>query len=151
MTTETPATAHHEAEIRSLIADQASAICAKDLPRNLGHYADDTVVFDVKPPFQIRGVAAFRRMWEACLPYFPESKGTETRDLQVHVSGDLALAHWLWRLTGIDPQHPAARMWFRTTAGYQRTAQGQWKIVHEHCSVPFDPATNQAVFTPEAA
>ncbi len=150
MTTETTRAQHNEAQIRALIADQANAICAKDLDRNMGHYAADTVVFDVKPSFQLRGASAFRRMWEACLPYFPASTGTETRDLQVHVSGDLALAHWLWRLTGIDPEHPAARMWFRSTAGYRRTTQDQWEIVHEHCSVPFDPATSQAVFTLEA-
>ena len=72
----------------------------------------------------------------------------ETRDLRIFVSGELALAHWLWHLTGVDKDHPAAQMWMRSTAGYQRK-QGKWQIVHEHCSVPFDPFTGKAVFTPE--
>jgi len=38
--------------------------------------------------------------------------------------------------------------WLRTTACYQRK-QGCWQIVHEHCSVPFDPETSRAAFTLE--
>ena len=99
MTTDTTKT-HDEAQIRQLIADVASAICAKDLDRIIAHYATDVIFFDVKPPFQTRGADALRRTWEACLPYLPASFGTETRDLSVIVSGDLALAHWLRRFTG---------------------------------------------------
>ena len=39
-------------------------------------------------------------MWEACLPCFPSSFQTETRDLTIVVNGDVALAYWLWRFTG---------------------------------------------------
>ena len=147
MTTETTK-AHDEAQIRQLIADQARAICAKDLDRLMAHYATDAIIFDVKPPFQTLGADAFRRVWEACLPYFPASFGTETRDLRVVVSGDLAFAHWLWRFTGMEKDHPAMQTWIRNTGGYRRN-QGRWQIVHEHCSVPFDPYTSKAVFTLE--
>ena len=41
------------------------------------------------------------------------------------------------------------KTWLRTTAGYKRI-QGKWHIVHEHCSVPFDPETSRAVFTLKA-
>lgn len=147
MTTETAKT-HDEAQIRQLIADTARALCAKDLDRMMAHYATDVIVFDVKPPFQTRGADAWRRTWEACLPYFPDSFGTETRDLSITVSGDLALAHWLFRFTGMDKDHPAMQTWMRTTVGYRRN-QGRWQIVHEHCSLPFNPQTSQAVFTLE--
>ena len=121
-----------ETQIRQLIADQASAICAKDLDRIMAHYATDVINFDVKPPFQTIGADAWRHTWEACLPYFPDSSGTETRDLSIKVSGDLALAHWLWHLTGIAKDHPAAQMWFRTTAGYQRTtSRGRMAALHQ--------------------
>ncbi len=72
-----------------------SAICAKDLDRLMNHYAADVVVFDVKPPFQTEG-DAWRRTWEACLPYLLDSLQTEMRDLGLTVSGDLALAHCGW-------------------------------------------------------
>jgi ketosteroid isomerase-like protein len=120
ITTTESAQARDEAQLRQLIADQMNAICAKDLDRLMNHYAADVVVFDAKPPFQTKGADAVRRTWEACLPYFPDSFQTEMRDLSLTVSGDLALAHWLWRFTGMEKDHPAMQTWMRSTAGYRR-------------------------------
>lgn len=147
MTTETTIT-HDEAQIRQLITDMSSAICAKDIDRLMAHYDSDVVVFDAIPPFQTRGADAFRRAWEACFPCFPDSFQTEMRDLRISVDGDLALAHWIWRFTGMEKDHPAAQTWMRNTVEYQRQ-QGGWRIVHEHVSVPFDPYTGQVAFTVE--
>jgi ketosteroid isomerase-like protein len=91
MTTETT-NAHDEARIRQGIAEGTSAFCVKDLDRQMSHYATDVTVFDVKPPFQTKEAAAWRRTLGACLPYFPDSFAIETRDLSIIVSGDLALA-----------------------------------------------------------
>jgi ketosteroid isomerase-like protein len=146
MTTETTKT-QAEAEIRQLIADQLSAICAKDVDRIMSHYATDAIAFDVKPPFQTKGADAWGRTWAVCLPYFPASFQIETRDLHITVGSDVAFAHWLFRFTG-EKDHPAMQTWMRTTVGYQRR-QGKWQIVHEHCSVPFDPYTSKAAFTLE--
>ncbi len=71
MTTETTKTQQDEAQIRQLIADQMQAICGKDLDRLMNHYAADAVMFDVKPPFQTKGVDAFRRMWEGASALLP--------------------------------------------------------------------------------
>lgn len=144
MTTTSTITAN-EVQIRQLIADQQSAICAKDIDRIMFHYTADVIFFDCKPPFQTQGAAAFRRIWEECLPCFPASFETEIQDLNIFVSGDLAFAHWLLRFTEMG-DHPAAQTWLRFTAGYQQR-QGRWQIVHEHCSVPFDPHKAEAVFT----
>ncbi len=138
--------ASNEAQIRQLIDDRQRAICAKDIDQIMAYYSPDVVVFDCKPPFQTQGTDAFRRIWEECLPYFPASFETEIRDLNICVSGELALAHWLLRFTGMEEEHPATQTWLRFTAGYQQQ-QGKWQIVHEHCSVPFDPHTSQAVLT----
>ena len=148
MTTTGSTHARDAAQLRQLIDDQMSAICARDLDRIMNPYAADVVVFDVKPPFQTKGADAWQRTWEACLPYFPASFQIEMRDLSLTVSGDLALAHWLFRLTGMEKDHPAMQTWMRSTAGYRRI-RGRWQIVHEHASVPFDPQTAQAAFTLE--
>jgi len=140
--------ANDETQIRQLIADQAKAICSKDLDAILAPYSKEVINFDVKPPFQTRGADAWRQTWAACLPYFPDSAEVEMRDLRIFVGGDLALAHWLWHLTGVERNHPAAQIWMRSTGCYQRN-EGRWQIVHEHCSVPFDPLTSKAVFTLE--
>ncbi len=49
MTTTESAQARDEAQLRQFIADQMSAICAKDLGRLMNHYAANVVVFDSKP------------------------------------------------------------------------------------------------------
>jgi len=145
VTTETTKT-QDEAQIRQIIADTASAICAKDLDRIMAHYAQDLIIFDAIPPFQTKGADEFRHTWEACLPCFPDSFEIEMRDLSLTASGDLAMAHWLFHFTGMPKDRPAAQMWMRMTSACQRK-QGKWQIVHEHCSVPFDPETSKAVFT----
>ena len=131
-------TATDEALIRELIAEQHQAITAKDIDRLMGFYAEDLVAFDMKPPLVITGAEAWRAMWEKCLPYFPNGCGFETRDLHVDVSGDLAVAHWLGRFTGFPEGHPGGQMTLRLTASYRRIA-GDWRVTHEHCSVPWMP------------
>ncbi|QEL14368.1 YybH family protein [Limnoglobus roseus] len=139
-----------EAQIHRLLADQMSAICAKDLDRIMSFYAADAVTFDIKPPFQLKGNAALRQMWEQCLPCFPDgSLSPVTRDVRVVAGGDVAAIHWLSQFAGWPPGHPAAEMWMRGTAVYRKTG-GEWKIVHDHVSVPFDPRTGQIVPKPEA-
>ncbi len=136
---------NHEAEIRQLIADQQRAICTKDADQIMSRYAAEVIIFDVKPPFQTQGKEAVRRVWEDCLPYFPNSFEMETRDLAITVNDNLATAHWLFRFKG-EQNHPAMQMWMRVTAVCQKN-QGNWQILHEHISVPFNPETSQAVFT----
>ena len=106
----------------------------------------DTVVFDVKPPFQTKGAEVWRQTWAACGPYLPASFSVERRDLAVSVSGDMSMAHWIWRIVVVPHDERSAKTWIRTTACYRRI-QGVWRIVHEHCSIPFDPMTSQVVFT----
>lgn len=146
MTTHKPAT-DEETQIRQLIDEQISAICAKDLDRLISLYAEELVAFDVKPPFQLNGSAAWRETWAACMPYFPASFGIETRDLRIIAGGDMAIAHWLFHIIAGE-DHPASQMWMRSTLACKRT-QGVWQIIHEHCSVPFNPETSQAVLTLE--
>lgn len=133
-----PTLTRDEALVRQLIADQTHAICAKNLAQIMANYAQEAVVFDMKPPLQLNGIEAIEQMWATSLPCMPAVSGTEAQDLYLTISGELALAHWTFRFTGIDADHPAAQMWFRITAGCQKI-QDQWQIVHEHCSIPFDP------------
>jgi ketosteroid isomerase-like protein len=139
-------TTQDEVQIRQLIADQQSAIGAKNIDRILAPYLTEVVVFDAIPPFQTKGVDALRHTWEECFPCFPDSFEIETRDLNIAVSGDLACAYWLFRFTGMEQDHPAMQTWMRITSICQRN-RGKWQIIHEHISVPFDPETSKATFT----
>jgi len=138
---EKPDISGDEQQIRDLIAEQHRAVCRKDVGAILRHYSEDAVIFNVKPPYQIRDRQDWRRIWETSLAHFPVSFGTETRDMEIAVSGDLAIVHYLLRFTGL----PGLQPWMRDTVVYQRE-QDAWKIVHEHSSAPFDPETSKVVF-----
>jgi len=130
-----------EQEIRNGIADKHRAICRKDVDGIMSNYADDAVIFNVKPPFQMSGRHDWQQVWETSLSHFPSSFTIETKNLQVKISGDLAVAHYLYRFAGL----PGKQSWIRNTAVYQRRGS-HWRMAHEHHSVPFDPETSKAVF-----
>lgn len=132
-----------EDQVWSLIDDWTRAICAEDVDRIMSHYAADAVVFDATPPFQVKSADVNRRNWEASLASLPGSLEIETQDLQIDVSGDLALAHWCYRFSRAGETHSSMRTWVRATVGL-RKREGRWQIVHEHTSVPFDPQTLKA-------
>ena len=56
--------------------------------------------------------------------------------------------HGLQRLINEDTKEAATCGWVRVTVCYQRQ-QGAWSVIHEHVSVPFDPATSQAALIRE--
>lgn len=133
-----------ETEITEAIDRWIQALKDRDLQRLFADYDASIILFDVKPPFQLRGVPAIRAMWEECLPCFPETFGYERRDVRIFAGTDLAVAHWIFRITGWPDDHPGAGMWFRATLAFRQT-QGRWLAIHEHVSAPFDPMTGRVV------
>lgn len=137
--------AQDEAEIRRLAAAWSKALEEKDIDGLVKGYVPDALLFDVKPPYQTQGVDAIRRLWEACLPYFPARYKSERRDFKVMVGGDAAFAHCLHHIQPIGEESRAGETWIRVTICYQKI-DGRWHVVHEHVSVPFDPMTGQVSF-----
>lgn len=135
-----------QVEVREALAARDRAIGLKNVEAIMECYVDDLVYYDAIPPFQSKGSGGLREGWESCLPYFPERFGIVSEQLSIHGDGDTAAAHWIWRFTDLPADHGAMQTCLRATAILERR-EGQWKIVHEHCSVPFDPHTSQAVFS----
>lgn len=130
-----------EHEIRQLIADLEKAACLKDIDAVMANYAEDVVVFNVRPPFQIKGKHDWRREWEFAVSHFPESFRSQTKDLAIELNGDIGVAHYRLRYTGMS----VPSSWIRNTTVLRRVA-GRWQIFHEHYSLPFDPETSKVVF-----
>lgn len=137
-----------EAEIQHLIDEWRSALCARDLDRLMQHYADDVVFYDAVPPFYHQGADAYRQTWAVMFDFLPPQLVSEVCEVNITVSGNLALMHCLQHLTNAETGQSATCGWVRVTVGYRRE-QGAWKVFHEHVSVPFDPNSAQAVFTQE--
>jgi ketosteroid isomerase-like protein len=119
-----------EAQIRAVVADRVAAMRDRDAERFVAHYAPQIVKFDLPPPLQYTGSQArdadALRAWFASHPGGPIDY--QVRDLAVAASGDVAFCHSLTQLGGA--------LWFRSTIGLRKTG-GEWRITHEHNSVPF--------------
>ncbi|MCX2887188.1 nuclear transport factor 2 family protein [Pseudomonas sp. DCB_BI] len=132
-----------ETEIRQLIERWMQAVRDRDIPNITAPYADDIVAFDAIQALQFKGKAAYTAHWQMCIGMCPGAMVFELAELTVHASGDLALAHWLNRCGPADDESQCGFM--RATVGYRRQA-GQWQVVHEHWSAPFDMQTQKALF-----
>jgi uncharacterized protein (TIGR02246 family) len=77
-----------ETQIRQLMEDWRSALANRDLDKLIEHYSPDVLFFDVIPPYQHRGVEAYRRTWEQMFPHLPPRISVQQRDVEITVGGD---------------------------------------------------------------
>ena len=113
-----------------------AAIRSKDIAGVMDAFAPEVVSFDIGPPLQHGGGEEFRKRWQAVFDLFPGPIGYEVAELQVQSSQDLAWTRSLNRMHGTTRDGEVDR-WLRWTACW-RKAEGRWRIVHEHVSVPVD-------------
>jgi uncharacterized protein (TIGR02246 family) len=133
-----------EAEIRQLIGEFQRAIRAKDLSGVLSVYAPDIVSFDLVPPMQHVGIAAYRRPWEETFASFEGQIRYEVSNLHITAADDLAFSHSLNQMSGVATSGKATSVWVRWTACY-RKLDGRWHITHEQVSVPVDMESGKAL------
>lgn len=123
--------------IRGVIEARTTAMSRKDGLAAVQMLAPDLVAFELVGGLQAPAAqAADAATMQAWLDAWQGPVETETRDLQIHASGDVAFAVSLNRLKATRPNGSTTDFWMRSTLGL-RKRQGQWKIVHSHTSVPF--------------
>ena len=130
-------------EIAEAFARWESALRDKDLDALRECYDPNVTMFDIGT--QIAGYDNLAALWNACFPYFPNPIACERKDLRIEISGDLAVAMFLSRMTGMAVDHPSVRSWFRTTFCF-RKSKGRWRIFHEHSSFPVDARGEKAAY-----
>lgn len=135
----------NETQVRALIDQWKQAVIARDIERIVSHYADDIISFDAVGALQFKGKAAYRAHWEACMQVCPGEGIFEFEQLRVVAGEELAFAHWLAHCGGTDAQGVTKACWMRVTVAYQ-CRDGQWQVVHEHWSAPFDMLTGTTRF-----
>ncbi len=127
-----------EAQIRQLMAEQETAMRARDAERLVARYAPEIVKFTLAPPLRHAGPEA--RDVNRLRSWFSGFDGPidyEIRDLTVTAGEDVAFCHSLNRLSA-TPRGVAESfdLWFRATVCL-RKVDGTWRIAHEHTSTPF--------------
>jgi ketosteroid isomerase-like protein len=71
----------------------------------------------------------------------------QIKSIEIHADKGVGFAFSTQRITG-DGRNgaPGIAVDFRQTDGFVKVA-GKWTLVHQHLSVPFDPATGRAIVT----
>lgn len=141
--TANPTHSKSEAEIRALVEERVEAVRDKNAAAATSHHARDIRLFDVIPPLQYEGVAMARGRTQEWFGSFNGPIDYGIRDLDVASGDDVAFCHYLYRVGGTTTSGATIGMWVRATSCFRRI-DGAWRVVHEHHSVPFDPATGHA-------
>jgi ketosteroid isomerase-like protein len=143
------AAAKDVADIKALEDRFTKAVLTKDVNAIMAFYVPDAslFVFDVTPPRQYVGSAAYRKDWEDLLSLFPGPITATIGDLDVTAGGgDLAWSHSIQTMAGTMKDGKKMDLTVRITDGYKRV-NGQWLIALEHVSVPVDVLTGKADLT----
>jgi ketosteroid isomerase-like protein len=137
------AQASDQAQLRALESRFGKAFAAKDVDAIMKVYAPDVFVFDLVPPRQYVGAAAYRQDWKETFAGFKGPIKFEMTDLVLSTDGNIGYGHSIQHVSGVDTKGAASDLTVRVTDVY-RKKNGKWLIVHEHVSVPVDLATLKA-------
>jgi ketosteroid isomerase-like protein len=137
------------ADIKAMEEQFVAATKTKDVNAIMAFYVPDEslFVFDVVPPRQYVGAAAYRKDWEDTLSLFPGPIEASMSDLDVTADGgEIAYGHSIQRVSGMMKDGNKLDLTVRVTDGYKKV-NGKWLIAMEHVSVPVDLMTGKADLT----
>lgn len=125
----------NESAVRDLLERWAAAVRAKNIPEVLANHSPDFLMFDVPPPFESRGLAAYEDTWKLFHSCQPEPVAFDIKWLEVVAGDDVAFA--IAHMQCVEPTEREQRtpLDFRLTVGLKKL-EDRWTIVHEHHSVP---------------
>jgi ketosteroid isomerase-like protein len=104
---------------------------------------DEVVVFDMAgPPREYKGQKAVRGDFEKAFAGLKNVK-VDFIELNVVTDGKLGFASSIQRFTATGPDGKPMDVTFRQTDCLHKV-DGQWKILHQHISLPVDMATGKA-------
>jgi uncharacterized protein (TIGR02246 family) len=125
----------NEAEVRALVERWAKAVRAKDMEGILASHSTEILMFDVPPPFESKGIEAYRKTWDLFYSSQPEPIAFDIRSMEVVAGNDVAFVAALMQCAENGKNGERIKLDFRLTIGL-RKIDGQWTILHEHHSVP---------------
>lgn len=123
------------AAIRGLVEAWTAAVRRRDYAAILQHHAADIVMFDVPPPFQIKGIAAYEKTWDQFFSWSDEPIPFDVNEMSITAGRDVAFVVATMRCAEPGASGEHLPLEFRLTIGL-RKIDGRWTITHEHHSVP---------------
>lgn len=129
--------------IKRVVEARCRAVADGDSAGIVADVAEDVTIFDVVGPMFAKGKSAAMKRAEEWLDSYDGSPSWGIKDLHVVAGDDVGFCHCISRVQGQLKTGEHIDMWFRTTLGF-RNINGNWQIVHDHSSDPFDPETGMA-------
>ncbi|MGN6571738.1 MAG: YybH family protein [Pseudolabrys sp.] len=126
-----------ETRIKALLEEWTDAVRRHDIPAILAHHDPEIVMFDLPPPLQCKGIAAYEQTWDLMFRYHKPGSAFDIEELAVTAGEDVAFAAAIMRCVPESSSNPADKngFLFRLSVGL-RKVEGDWRIVHEHHSIP---------------
>jgi uncharacterized protein (TIGR02246 family) len=123
-----------ETELRALIARWSKAVRDQDIAGIRADHDSDVLMFDVPPPFLSRGLDAYMATWETFFAWQAKPVQFDLHDIAITAGNDVAFATAVGRCCDLSSGE-RVDLEFRLTMGF-RKLDGQWRILHEHHSIP---------------
>jgi uncharacterized protein (TIGR02246 family) len=127
--------AEDEAAVRSMVESWAAAVRRKDFAGILQNHSPDMVMFDVPPPFQSKGIDAYRKTWDTFFSWSSDPIPFDFTEMSITAGRDVAFVVAAMRCAEPGPDGKQKSLDFRLTIGLHKI-EGRWTITHEHHSVP---------------
>lgn len=132
-----------ERELLELHTRWFAAAAAKDLDASMRPISAEIVSYEHAVPLQVTDIEGIRAECSRNFELEWEEFDWTVPDLRIEVSGDLAVAWGLNRMASRTADGAQRVTWSRGTRVFRR-ADGEWLMVHQHVSFPFDPETGAA-------
>ena len=121
--------------IRELVESWAAAVRRRDIEGILHNHSSDIVMFDVPPPFQSKGIEAYKKTWDLFFSCNSDPIVFNITSMTITAASDVAFVVATMRCTEPGADGERRGLDFRLTIGLCKI-DGQWTITHEHHSVP---------------
>lgn len=132
--------------IQALAAQWANAVACQNLEQIMAFYADEIIAYDAVAQLQFNGKTSYKAHWKKCMEFCTGGHSKfELRDLTIQQNDQLAFSHALVYCEGSNEKGETQGCWMRLTQGWQQQ-KGQWRIIHDHFSVPFDMVSGAVLF-----
>jgi len=124
-----------EAAIRDVVESWAAAVRRRDFEGILQNHSSDIVMFDVPPPFQSKGIEAYKKTWDLFFSCSGDPIVFDITTMTITAGSDVAFVVATMHCTEPGADGERQRLDFRLTIGLCKIG-GRWTITHEHHSVP---------------
>jgi uncharacterized protein (TIGR02246 family) len=135
-----------ETTITEVLNAYAAAVLARDVDAFMSLYADDVCIFDLWGEWSYEGADAWRAVvtdWFGSLD--SERVVVSFKEVRTTVTPDLAVVHAFVTYQAESPAGIFLRSLTNRMTWSLRSAQGSWKVTHEHTSAPADFNTSKVI------